>query len=278
MMAEGSPSIWRLIRSAPADGATQMATDEAIWRAVAEGLSPPTLRLYAWDPPCLSLGRHQRADEVNREALAAAGYGLVRRPTGGRAILHIDELTYAVALPLTHPLASGGVLESCRNISAGLLAALESLGVREADAHQQKPSPEVGPVCFETPGEFEIVVGGRKLIGSAQARGRGGLLQHGAFPLTGDIARICAFLVVPADPARVRARAATLAEVLGREVSWEEAADAVATGFARAFGLRLEWGALSSWEMEMVRRLREEKYATAEWTLREKGPNKEENP
>ncbi len=270
-MAANSPSRWRLIRSAPADGATQMATDEAIWRAVAGGRAPPTLRLYAWDPPCLSLGRHQRADEVDREALAAAGYGLVRRPTGGRAILHIDELTYSVALPLAHPLARGGVLESCRNISQGLLAALEILGVREAEIHQEKPPPVAGPVCFETPGEFEIVVGGRKLIGSAQARGGGGLLQHGAIPLTGDIARICSFLTAPADPARVRARATTLAEALGREISWEEAAEAVAAGFARAFGLHMEPGSLSPWEMEMARQLREEKYAVDRWTLRENG-------
>lgn len=261
MTAASSPSLWRLIRSAPADGPTQMATDEAIWRAVAEGRALPTLRLYAWDPPCLSLGRHQRADEADRAALAAAGYGLVRRPTGGRAILHIDELTYSVALPLNHPLARGGVLESCRNLSQGLLAALEILGVAEARVHQQKPPPSAGPVCFETPGEFEIVVGERKLIGSAQARGYGALLQHGAIPLTGDIARICAFLAAPADPVRVRARATTLSEALGREVSWEEAAEAVAMGFARAFGLHLEPGDLSPWEMEMARQLREEKYS-----------------
>lgn len=261
------PPIWRLIFSAPADGPTQMAVDEAIWRGVAEGRVPPTLRLYAWEPPCLSLGRHQPAGEVNREALAAAGYDLVRRPTGGRAILHTDELTYSVAAPLTDPRVRGDVLTSCRRISAGLLTALALLGVRAA-VHRQKPPPAAGPVCFETPGEFEIVVDGRKLIGSAQMRGRGALLQHGALPLTGDIARICPFLAPPADPDRVRARATTLAEVLGREIPWEEAARAVAGGFARALDLRLEPGDLTPWEIEVARQLRREKYCSDEWTLR----------
>ncbi|MCS7282985.1 MAG: lipoate--protein ligase family protein [Anaerolineae bacterium] len=260
--------VWRLIRSAPADGATQMAVDEAIWQSVASGLAPPTLRLYAWDPPCLSLGRNQSVMEVDREALARAGYDLVRRPTGGRAILHIDELTYSVALPLEHPLARGDVPSSCRRISEGLLAALRSLGVWNATAYQEKPATPVGPVCFETPGEFEIVVGGRKLIGSAQARGRGGLLQHGALPLFGDIARICAFLRPSPDPERVRARATTLSEALGREVSWDEAAEAVVVGFQQAFGLVLEERDLLPHETELALRLREEKYAAEVWTAR----------
>lgn len=259
---------WRLIRSGPADGPTQMAIDEAIWQGVAEGRVPPTLRLYAWEPPCLSLGRHQSADEVDRDALAAAGYGLVRRPTGGRAILHIDELTYSVAAPLTDPRVRGDVLTSCRRISQGLLAALALLGVRNAVAQEQRPSAPTGPVCFETPGEFEIVVDGRKLIGSAQMRGRGALLQHGALPLTGDIARICPFLIPSADPARVRARAVTLSAVLGREVSWEEVAQAVADGFARALNLQLEPGELTPWEVESAQQLRQEKYASDTWTLR----------
>ncbi|MCX7854609.1 MAG: lipoate--protein ligase family protein [Anaerolineae bacterium] len=264
---DNGPPVWRLIVSAPADGPTQMAVDEAIWRGVAEGRAPPTLRLYAWEPPCLSLGRHQSAGEVNQGALNAAGYGLVRRPTGGRAILHIDELTYSVAVPLTDPRVRGDLLTSCQRISQGLLAALALLGV-QATVHQQKPPAAVGPVCFETPGEFEIVVDGRKLIGSAQMRGRGALLQHGALPLTGDIARICPFLNPPADPARVRARATTLAEVLEREISWKEAARAVAEGFARALNLQLEVGELTPWEMDVAQQLRREKYASDNWTFR----------
>lgn len=268
-MASYPHATWRLIYTAPADGPFQMAVDEAIWQAVAGGRSLPTLRLYAWEPPCLSLGRHQSVREVNREALRAAGYGLVRRPTGGRAILHTDELTYSVAAPLRDPRVRGDVLTSCEQLSQGLLEALRLLGIGNAAAHQSKQHlPAAGPVCFEAPALFEITVGGRKLVGSAQMRGRGALLQHGAVPLWGDIARICPFLIPPADPLRVRARATTLEAVLGRRVSWEEAAEAMAEGFARALNLRLEPGGLTAWEQEVARRLQEEKYGAEEWTGR----------
>ena len=106
-MTDYPPATWRLLRSAPADGATNMAVDEAILRAVAAGRVPPTLRLYAWEPPCLSLGRAQAAADVDLGALRVAGgstelaevFDLVRRPTGGKAILHVDELTYSVVAP-----------------------------------------------------------------------------------------------------------------------------------------------------------------------------------
>ena len=99
MNTEAGPyprAAWRLLLSPAADGALNMAVDEAILLAVAEGASPPTLRFFDWTPPCLSLGYSQPAAEVDRSQLARLGYGLVRRPTGGRAILHTDELTYSV--------------------------------------------------------------------------------------------------------------------------------------------------------------------------------------
>lgn len=262
------PSTWRLlVWSAPADGATQMATDEAIWRAVGAGRAPATLRLYAWSPPCLSLGRNQPAGEVDTEALQQAGYDLVRRPSGGRAILHIDELTYAVALPLRDPRARGGVLGSCHRLSQGLLAALRLLGA-EAAAQQNSARPATAPVCFEQPGAYEIVWGGRKLIGSAQVRGRGALLQHGALPLCGDIARICRFLAASPSSERVRARAITLSEVLGCSVSWEKAASAVVQGFASALNVSLLPGQLTDEEQQLAATLREQKYRAHAWTWR----------
>ena len=262
-------ATWRLIRFGTADGATHMAVDEAIWQAVAAGAAPPTLRLYAWEPPCLSLGRNQPAARVRQDELQRRGYDLVRRPTGGQAVLHIDELTYSVVLPLSDPLARGGVLASCERLSQGLLQALHLLGVGEATALRREVSPSpFGTVCFEVVAAFEVAVGGRKLIGSAQMRGRGTLLQHGAIPLTGDIARIAPLLEPPAEPARIRARATTLSEVLGREVEWEEAADAVAEGFAQALNLRLEPGGLTEVERRAAERLQAEKYASRAWTER----------
>lgn len=246
-----------------------MATDEAIWLGVAQRLVPPTLRLYSWSPPCLSLGRHQPAGDAHHQALRALGYDLVRRPTGGRAILHTDELTYSVAVPLKDPRVRGDVLSSCRRLSEGLLAAMQFLGVGQVVAAQRAPRPAPpDAVCFEAPGTFEIAAGGRKLIGSAQMRGRGALLQHGTLPLCGDIARICAVLAVPADPERVRSRAATLEQLLGHPVSWEQAADAVAVGFAQSLNLRLERGGLTPQERETARQLQKRKYGSEAWTAR----------
>lgn len=267
-MANGYPvATWRLILSPPADGATHMAVDEAIWEAVAAGRAPPTLRLYAWSPPCLSLGRNQPITTVNRQALQERGYDLVRRPTGGQAVLHIDELTYSVVLPLADPRVQGDILESCARLSAGLVRALGILGVVGATARRRPHSRAARrPVCFETTADFEVAVDGRKLIGSAQRRGRGTLLQHGALPLWGDITRICPLLVPPADPRRVATRATTLEAALGHRVTWEEAAEAMTEGFAQALNLHLEPGGLTPEERLRAGQLRREKYANEEWT------------
>ena len=266
-MNDYASTTWRLLRSAPADGATNMAIDEAILRGVAAALAPPTLRFYAWEPPSLSLGRAQPATDVDLQALQAAGFGLVRRPTGGKAILHVDELTYSVVVLEREPRVAGGIVDSYRRLSAGLIRGLERLGVanlaadRKADNHGLE-----GPVCFEVPSDYEITAGGRKLAGSAQMRARGVVLQHGAVPLHGDITRICAVLAAHPDPARVRARATTVADASGRAVAWDAAADAMAESFAEALNLRFERGALTREEWACAEALRAEKYATETWT------------
>jgi lipoate-protein ligase A len=263
------PATWRLFRSAPADGATNMALDEAILRAVAAGRVPPTLRLYAWEPACLSLGRAQPLADVDLQAVRAAGFDLVRRPTGGKAILHVDELTYSAVAPQEDPRVAGGIVESYRRLSAGLVYGLEQLDVTGLVADQRAGDRRLeGPVCFEVPSDYEITVGGRKLVGSAQMRTHGVVLQHGALPLYGDIARICPLLSAHPDPARVRARATTVEEALGRSVTWDEAAGALAAGFARALSLRLEPGGLTDEERGWADELRVERYATDEWTRR----------
>lgn len=271
-------ATWRLLHLEPSDGAMNMAMDEAILHAVATGQARPTLRFYAWEPPCLSLGRGQKGSDVNVEALQATGYGLVRRPTGGKAILHIDELTYSIVAPETDPRMAGGVVESYRRLSVGLMHGLDELGARDiiarsrAGRQQERETEEgtrrVGPVCFEVPSDYEITSQERKLVGSAQMRAQGVVLQHGSIPLFGDIARICSLLVSCPDPAGVRAQATTVEEVLGRPVTWEEAAEAMAEGFAEALTLRLEPGALSQKEKAQTEELREEKYVTDAWTFR----------
>jgi lipoate-protein ligase A len=263
-----SNDLWRLILDPPRDGATNMAVDEALLESAAAG-GPPTLRLYAWEPPTLSLGFAQPAADADRAALARLGWGLVRRPTGGRAILHTDELTYSVTAPESHPLLRGGVLESYRRLSLGFLAALRRLGVDARPADPARARAAKNPVCFEIPSQYEISVGGKKILGSAQARRSGGVLQHGALPLRGDLARILQALARPdSTPENVRRRAATLADLLGREVSWHEAADAVMRGFSETFAIEFRESGLTAEEQTRAGELARTKYGMEEWTGR----------
>jgi lipoyl(octanoyl) transferase len=268
---------WRLLRHPPAQGAWNMAVDEAILEAATAGISSPTLRLYAWEPACLSLGLAQPARDADLAALTRHGWNLVRRPTGGRAILHTDELTYAVIAPVHEPLVSGGVLESYNRIAQALLRALEQLALpARADHRYDLPagSERKGPVCFEVPSNYEITVEGKKLIGSAQARRKEGVLQHGTLPLMGDLARITEALVYPDEMARNEGRrrllehALTVETALGRRVSWGEAAAAFASAFEDVCGLKLLPGELTPSEIRRAETLASEKYGHPSWTQR----------
>lgn len=252
-----------------------MAVDEAIMEAVGTENVPPTLRLYAWDPACLSLGYGQRFTDADFSRLEHLGWDIVRRPTGGRAILHTDELTYSLSLPATDELAIGTVVESYRRISLALMSGLTQLGA-SPHADQRADRIESGPVCFETPSHYEITVTGRKLVGSAQVRRKNAVLQHGSLPLYGDIAQICEALVFADDASRqaaeehVRQRAITLADALGFEVSWAEAASAVVQGFIDTYAVDFDDYAntLTQAESARAQQLMSEVYATSEWTNR----------
>jgi lipoate-protein ligase A len=266
---------WRLIYDQPTLGSWNMAADDAILTAVAAGDVLPTLRLYGWSPSCLSLGYGQHIREADRDRLAANGWGIVRRPTGGRAILHADELTFSVALPLSDPLAAGDVIESYHRISAALVAAVVRLGAPATAEPAAKESQQaISSVCFETPSHYEIMAERRKLVGSAQMRRRQGILQHGTLPLFGDITRICDVLVYPDENARhqarnqVRARATTLADVLGVVIDWQTAARAIADGFAETFDLGFTLDELTPAERAHTERLTNEVYGAESWTSR----------
>jgi lipoate-protein ligase A len=265
---------WRLLKTGLADGATNMAIDEAILWAVAEGESLPTLRFFGWEPSCLSIGYSQSMEgEVDVDRCREAGIDIVRRPTGGRAILHADELTYSVVAPQTEPRVAGGVVESYRRLSAGLVAGLRSLGLAVAQVETADDKGE-SAACFDAPSSYEITVSGKKLVGSAQVRKKRVVLQHGSLPLEGDIARIFDFLKVSSEERReelkqeLRARATSLELALGHSVLFEEVARHLAAGFAQALNLRLISGQLSEYELGLAEKLRQEKYAAREWNFR----------
>lgn len=264
---------WRLLHTGFADGKTNMAIDEAIMRAVTEKRVPPTLRFYGWVPPCVSIGYSQAlGDEIDLERCRRDGVGWVRRPTGGRAILHTDELTYSVVVPQDDPRAFGGVVESYRHLSRGLVAGLLQLGldVMEAD-YQEKKGGDSSAACFDLPSHYEVTVGGRKLVGSAQMRRRGVVLQHGTLPLRGDITRLIDYLKLPSEARRVAlkeklaGRAATLFQVLGRDVTFDDVAMAMQAGFSDALNLDLAPGELADEETVWVQEFRDQRYDSPEW-------------
>jgi lipoate-protein ligase A len=272
-----TPNQWRLLHHPPAHGSWNMAVDEALLARVIAGQSPPVLRLYAWEPACLSLGQAQPAMDVDRERLAGTGWELVRRPTGGRAILHIDELTYAVIAPVSEPRVQGTLLESYLKLSAALKSALGVLGLMvtaREDAGAAQAARSRNPVCFEEPSSYEILFDNKKILGSAQARRGNAFLQHGALPLAGEITRITQVLAFPDEATRAAAagkldaRALTLETALGWAVPWDEAADALVAGFRQALGIDFKESELDGEELAMAEKLRREKYAADSWTLR----------
>lgn len=255
-----------------------MAIDEAILHALADGHGTPTLRFFQWDPPCLSLGYNQHWQEVDEDACRRLGYTWTRRPTGGKAILHTDEVTYSLIIPQDDPRIQGGIIESYRLLSLGLLRGLEKLGVRatQATGEDSAAASRVargGPVCFDTPSRYEITWGGKKLIGSAQLRRRKIVLQHGTLPLTGDLNRILAALRFTPEERAVQAdllpqRATTLEQVTGRVLAYEQVMAALVEGFAEELNLALPEMPLSEQEQALADKLRAEQYAHDSWNKR----------
>jgi len=265
---------WRLLKTLPAHGAWNMAVDEAILEAVGRNESLPTLRLYAWDPACLSLGYAQPFSDVDTPRLRARGWEVVRRPTGGRAVLHTDELTYSVIAPHDEPRVAGTVLESYHRLAQALVTALELLSMR-VEINQTSPVPHgqgTNPVCFEVPSTYEITINGKKLVGSAQARRKEGVLQHGSLPLTGDLTRILQVLSFPGEESRSLAagrllkRATTVETALERLVSWDEAARATVRAFSSVLELDLQPGSLTPDEEKRATELVRIKYGHPSWT------------
>lgn len=271
-------TTWRLIvEHEPRSGAANMAIDQAIAMACAARESLPTLRFYRWQPPTISLGRHQPLADIDQAAAETHGYEIVRRSTGGRAILHTDELTYSVAAPAHEPRVAGGVMDAYLRLSNALVAGLQMLGVQADKAPgATRTAPDVSAACFEVPSAYEITAGGRKLMGSAQSRRAQYVLQHGSLPLVGDITRLVAVLALPAAEAatlqeQLAERACTLAQALNvgddaPSVQFDFVAQVMANGFRTTLNLTFTLGQPTPAELQTAARLIREQYANPEWT------------
>lgn len=177
---------WRLIIDPPLTARVNMQKDLDLLAEVGAKKSLPVLRFYRWSPPAVSLGFFQKEEEVvNSEACQSLGLDVVKRPTGGRAVIHHEELTYSMIVPENHPFVKkGGVLEVYKKISTGLVEAFLLLGIKAVMAPPQSNRPGLAAgSCFDTPSDYEIQVAGKKVVGSAQLRRRGIILQHGSILL-----------------------------------------------------------------------------------------------
>ena len=260
---------WRLLVDAAAGGAWNMAVDEVLLDGVAAGTTPPTLRFYEWMPPCLSLGYFQPFDVVDVDGCRALGIEVVRRPTGGRAILHDRELTYSVALPASLLGHDGGVLPSYYRLSLALQDGLSGLGVPATLAPESVGSSgQHGPVCFDRPSAHEILLNGRKLVGSAQMRRGGGLLQHGSILIEPRIDKLTACLRLPdgTNSRSIDTGVAGLAELGVTDAT--QIAATLAAAFARSFGVNLVEATLGPAEKVAAKALARSKYQSAGWTER----------
>jgi lipoate-protein ligase A len=262
---------WRLLITDPLDGPTNMAVDEALLRSRIEGSGAPTVRFYGWRPATVSLGYAQALDgTVDRARCDALGIGLVRRPTGGSALLHEPpdrEVTYSVVARGGDFVGADDVLQTYRVIGHGLAAGLGRLGVAAELAPLVRGRRDTtGPpaFCFRRTGAYEIAVGGRKLVGSAQRRQRGVFLQHGAVVLDADPARIRAVFPREADPT---AGMTTLAEALGSRPGFDAVVAALGAGLAEALGAPLVSAGLSPDETALVEALVAGKYGAEAWTV-----------
>ena len=228
-----------------------MAVDDALLTLCGVGQSPPTLRLFSFRPSCLSLGRFQLAPP---ETCREPGLELVRRPTGGRAVLHRGDICYSVIAPADHPLVAGSIHQSYGKIARALAAGLAILGLpplQEAAAQGRSPAADW---CFEAIAPHELALDGAKLVGSAQLRRDGILLQQGSIRL--------------ASPGGQPSAATSLEEALERRVPRREIASALVEGFRRAWGVQFRRGRLTTEEEQLAQWLEREKYANPAWTWR----------
>ena len=272
---------WRFIDSNNRSPYYNMALDEALLEWHSKGEIPPTIRFYGWNPPTLSIGYFQKAEkEINFDKVKELGLGFVRRPTGGRGVLHDEELTYSVIVSEEYPNMPKTVTEAYRVISEGLLEGFRSLGLeayfaipRSEEEKNSLKNPR-SSVCFDAPSWYELVVEGRKIAGSAQTRQKGVILQHGSILLEIDEDKLFSVFNYPNDRVKermqraFRSKAVAINAIAGRKISIEEAKEALYKGFASALDIDLEPYTLSEEEEAYVEELARTKYGSDEWNFK----------
>ena len=260
---------WRLVCSPPLPGSWNMAVDEAMLLAHSAGLTIPTLRLYRWSPPAVSIGLLQPIESISEEACRQLGFNIVRRPSGGGAVLHQHEITYAVVVDGRVCPEGSSVMATYRWLAKGLTAGLRKLGIEASLSNSNDrncPSQHlIASFCFARTSAADLTVEGLKLGGSAQARRRHFLLQHGSIPL-----RLGTETIEQIFGLSGRKNFTCLEEVLEREVSPCEFVEALVAGFSEALGVSFIVSGLTPIELRLAEILFQHKYNTEEWTKERK--------
>ena len=260
---------WRLVCSPPLPGSWNMAVDEAMLLAHSAGLTIPTLRLYRWSPPAVSIGLLQPIERISEEACRQLGFNIVRRPSGGGAVLHQHEITYAVVVDGRVCPEGSSVMATYRWLAKGLTAGLRKLGIEASLSNSNDrncPSQHlIASFCFARTSAADLTVEGLKLGGSAQARRRHFLLQHGSIPIRLDTETIEQIFGLSG-----RKNFTCLEEVLEREVSLCEFVEALVAGFLEALGVSFIVSGLTPTELRLAEILFQHKYNTEEWTRERK--------
>ncbi|WP_102274592.1 lipoate--protein ligase family protein [Cytobacillus massiliigabonensis] len=273
--------VWRFIDSGAGSPSFNMALDEALLDWNSEGKIPPVIRFYGWNPATLSIGYFQKVEkEIDMEQVKAHGLGFVRRPTGGRGVLHEHELTYSVIVSEEHPDMPKTVTEAYRVISEGILKGFHHLGMdayfavpRTAEERDSLKNPR-SAVCFDAPSWYELVVEGRKVAGSAQTRQKGVILQHGSILLDLDEDKLFSLFKYPSDRVKERmqkafkSKAVAINEISKERITLEQAKEAFKKGFAEGLNIELEPYELSEEELAYVNKIANERYEQDEWNFK----------
>lgn len=268
---------WNFINTGSHDPYYNMAMDEALLNFVSRGEIDPVVRFYTWNPATLSVGYFQRLKkEIDIDKVKEKGFGLVRRQTGGRGVLHDKELTYSVIVPESHPNMPSTITEAYRVISEGLLEGFKLLGfdayfaIPRSKEEREKLKQPRSAVCFDAPSWYELVVEGRKIAGSAQTRQKGVILQHGSLLQDVDVDELFDMFIFKNDRLKEKMKkafvdkAVAINDISDRHISIEEIEKAFEEGFKK--GLNIEFKPLSLTENQLAEvKVLEEKYRSEEW-------------
>ncbi|HDA6705547.1 TPA: lipoate--protein ligase family protein [Staphylococcus aureus] len=271
---------WNFINTGSKDPYYNMAMDEALLNFVSRGEIDSVIRFYTWNPATLSIGYFQRLQkEIDIDKVKVKGFGLVRRQTGGRGVLHDKELTYSVIVPESHPNMPSTVTEAYRVISQGLLEGFKNLGfdtyfaVPKTPEERQKLKQPRSSVCFDAPSWYELVVEGRKIAGSAQTRQKGVILQHGSILQDIDIDELFDMFIYKNERLKLKMKeafvekAVAINDISDEHITISQMEEAFEKGFKKGLNIELKPLELTEAQLAEVEELTE-KYRSDEWMFR----------